>query len=66
MKRKVLSGLIIMDLLLGLVFLIAMLNLKRGVAIFGSGLGIAENYAVIVITIIGIAKMTYEIIKLEM
>lgn len=63
MKRKVLLGLIGMNLLMGLVFLISILNLRRGVSMLGTGLGLAENYLFMSICVIGMIKMTYEIIK---
>ncbi|MEA2035883.1 MAG: hypothetical protein U9O94_00135 [Nanoarchaeota archaeon] len=46
-----------------LVFTIAMINLNRGLAVFGLGIGyIAEDIVIIILSVLGIMKILWNVI----
>ena len=43
----------------------AFVALQNGQTVFNTGMGLAENWAVMVMSILGIIKVIHEIIKVE-
>jgi hypothetical protein len=65
-KKKLLVGLMVLLLLFGLIFVLALLDLGRGTAVFGIGIDYkTENVVVIILSLLSMAKVIHEIVKVE-
>jgi len=65
-RKKLLIGLMILLILFALIFILALVDLQRGVPLFGTGLRYdVENVTVIILSILSIVKVIHEIIKVE-
>ncbi|MBU1201790.1 MAG: hypothetical protein KJ583_04535 [Nanoarchaeota archaeon] len=64
-RQRLIIGLMTLIIVFAIVFLIALLNLKKGQPLFDSGMGLAENWAVMIMSILGIIKAIHEIIRVE-
>ncbi|MFH1770772.1 MAG: hypothetical protein ABH828_04400 [archaeon] len=65
-KKRLLVGLIVMLFLFAIIAILALLDLNKGIALFGFGFNYRfENIAVIILSLIGMFKVIHEIIKVE-
>ncbi|NQU99022.1 hypothetical protein HQ533_06190 [Candidatus Woesearchaeota archaeon] len=65
-KRKLLTGLMVLLVLFALIFVLALLDLKKGVPVFGTGLEYdVENVVVIILSLLSMMKVIQEIIRVE-
>ena len=65
-KRRLVLGLIALMLLFFLIFVIAFLDLNRGAGILSTKLPYkVENYGVMILSLLSIAKVIYEIYRIE-
>ncbi|MBU0470998.1 MAG: hypothetical protein KKF65_00095 [Nanoarchaeota archaeon] len=59
-------GLMVLLILFALIFVLALVDLKRGVPIFGTGLSYdGEDVLVMILCILSMVKVIQEIIKVE-
>ena len=65
-KKRLITGLLVLLFVFGMLFILAMINLKRGTEFFGTGLSYeTENILVMVLSFIAMLKSIHEIIKVE-
>lgn len=65
-KRRLLVGLMMLLILFAAITILALLDLKKGVPMFGFGFDyVVENITIIILSLIGMFKVIHEIIRVE-
>ncbi|MBC8495081.1 hypothetical protein H8D36_02930 [archaeon] len=65
-KRKLIAGLLALLVVFAIIFALALLDIRRGIPMFGSGLGfLAENAVIAVLCILAMIKVIAEIARVE-